>query len=146
MIFYLNWHRNQQGSKSKATYLLNKKSTFYFNLCQFLCQLRYKFIQYLILRLQSMVQWARVVQNMLALIGSEIALCKSAIQYIKPALFNFNLTGLYLAPFAIDRAFSYFPIVQLSFFCILLQYQGSTTSPCIIYCKYGSLTNRLCLN
>ena len=54
MSFYLNWHRNQEGSKSKATYLLNKKLTFNFNHSQFLCQLRQKLIQYLISKQQSM--------------------------------------------------------------------------------------------
>ena len=64
MSFYLNWHRNQEGSKLKATYLLNKKLTFNFNHSQFLCQLRQKFIQYLILKLQSMVKWSQEGQSM----------------------------------------------------------------------------------
>ena len=95
MNLYLNWHRNQQGLKQNICFLLSKYLAFDFDPCQFLYQLRQKIIQYLILKLQSMVQWARVGQNMLALLGSEIALWKRAIQYIRWALFNFNLTGLY---------------------------------------------------
>ena len=73
LSFYLNQHRNQEGSKLKATYLLDKKLTFNFNHSQFLCQLRQKFIHYLILKLHSLPRWRSVGWSVLALIGSKIA-------------------------------------------------------------------------
>ena len=60
MNFYLDWHWNQERSKLKATYLLNKKLTFNFNHSQFLCQLRQKFIQHLNLKFHSIPKWNSV--------------------------------------------------------------------------------------
>ena len=55
-------------------YLLNKKCTFNFDPSQFLCQLRFKFIQHLNLKLQSMVKKGFEGWSLLALLGGKKAL------------------------------------------------------------------------
>ena len=72
MNFYLNWHRNCERSEFELSNLLNKKHMFNFDLSQFLCQLRQKFIQYLILKLQSMPKWNSEDQNMVARGGPKL--------------------------------------------------------------------------
>ena len=74
MNFYLNWHRKYEGSKLEGSYLLHKKRRFNFDPSQFLCQLRQKFIQYLILKLQSMVKKGSEGWCVLAPLGGKITL------------------------------------------------------------------------
>ena len=95
MNFYLNWHRNYTWSKLKVCFLLSKYQSSSYDHVQFLCQLRQKFIQYLILKLLSIVKRDAKGQRMLAFLCGKTALSIWANQYIKWALFNFNLTGLY---------------------------------------------------
>ena len=56
MNFYLNWRRNYTWLKLEVCFLLSKYQSSSFDHAQFLCQLRQKFIQYLILKLLSMVK------------------------------------------------------------------------------------------
>ena len=83
MNFYLKWHRNYAWSKLELRYLLNKKQTSNFDHAQFLHQLRQKFIQYLILKLQSIVKKGGKGQRMFAFLCSKIALCSWDFWYIK---------------------------------------------------------------
>ena len=56
MSLYLNLGGDYAWSKLELQNLLNKRQTLNFDHAQFPCQLRDKFIQYLILKLQSMVK------------------------------------------------------------------------------------------
>ena len=94
MNFYLKWRRNYTWSKLELRYLLNKKQTSNFDHAQFLRQLRQKFIQYLILKLQSIVKKGGKGQRMFAFLCSKIALCSWDFQYIKWALLQQNLQAL----------------------------------------------------
>ena len=58
---YLNWHRKYERSKLRCIHLLNKKGTLNFDLLYFQCQLRYRFIQYLILKVSLVVLRMKVV-------------------------------------------------------------------------------------
>ena len=95
MHFYLKWHRNYAWSKLELRYLLNKKQTSNFDHAQFLHQLRQKFIQYLILKLQSIVKKGGKGQRMFAFLCSKIALCIWDFQYIKWGLSILICTPLY---------------------------------------------------
>ena len=66
----------------EVCFLLSKYQSSSFDHVQFLCQLRQKFIQYLILKLLSMVKRDAKGQRMLAFLHGKIALCSCAIQYI----------------------------------------------------------------
>ena len=94
MNFYLNWHRNCTWSKLKVCFLLSKYQSSSYDHVQFLCQLRQKFIQQLILKLLSIVKRDAKGQRMLAFLRSKTALCKRAIQYIKPALSEQKFSAL----------------------------------------------------
>ena len=96
MHFYLKWHRNYAWSKLELRYLLNKKQTSNFDHAQFLHQLRQKFIQYLILKLQSIVKKGGKGQRMFAFLCSKIALCIWDFQYIKWGLSILICTPLYI--------------------------------------------------
>ena len=95
MNFYLNWHRNYTWSKLKVCFLLSKYQSSSYDHVQFLCQLRQKFIQQLILKLLSIVKRDAKGQRMLAFLRSKTALCKWDIQYIKPALSEQKFSALY---------------------------------------------------
>ena len=95
MHFYLKWHRNYAWSKLELRYLLNKKQTSNFDHAQFLRQLRQKFIQYLILKLQSIVKKGGKGQRMFAFLCSKIALSIWYFQYIKWGLWKQKLPALY---------------------------------------------------
>ena len=56
MSLYLNWNKNYAWSNLELLNSLNGKQTSNFDYVQFLCQLEEKLIQYLILKLQSMVK------------------------------------------------------------------------------------------
>ena len=71
MHFYLKWHRNYAWSKLELRYLLNKKQTSNFDHAQFLHQLRQKFIQYLISKLQSIVKKGGKGQRMFTFLCSK---------------------------------------------------------------------------
>ena len=96
MNFYLNWRRNYTWSNLEACFLLSKYQSSSYDHVYFLCQLRQKFIQQLILKLLSIVKRDAQGQRMLAFLHSKTALCKRAIQYIKPALFEQKFSALYL--------------------------------------------------
>ena len=81
MNFYLNWHRNYTWSKLEVCFLLSKYQSSSYNHAQFLCQLRQKFIQYLILKLLSIVKRDAKGNRILAFLYSKIALCIWAFQY-----------------------------------------------------------------
>ena len=51
-VTYIDWHRNYAWSKLELLNLHDKKQIVNFDHAQLLCQLRYKLIQYLILKLQ----------------------------------------------------------------------------------------------
>ena len=68
MKFYLNRHKNCEKVKLNMCFLLSKFESSNSDLSQFLCQLRQKFIQYLILKLQSMPKWNSEDQNVVALL------------------------------------------------------------------------------
>ena len=53
---YLNWHLKYERSKLRRLNVVNKNRTFNFDLSYFRCQLRYRFTQYLILRLISGIE------------------------------------------------------------------------------------------
>ena len=57
MTLYLKGHQKYSWSKLKVLFLLSKSRTFNFDLLYFWCSLRYKVIQYLILKLSIMVYW-----------------------------------------------------------------------------------------
>ena len=97
MRFCINWHRNYALSNLELQYLLNKNQTSKFDHAYFLCQLRLKFIQYLILKLHSIQKWRSEGSSMLALLGSKIALSILDVYYKKWILFCFILTALYIA-------------------------------------------------
>ena len=82
MNFYLNWYRNYAWSNFEVCFLLSKYQSSSFDHAQFLCQLRQKFIQYLILKLLSMVKRDAKGQRMLAFLCGKIASSNWAIQYI----------------------------------------------------------------
>ena len=94
MDFYLNWRRNYAWSKLEVYFLLSKYRSSSFDHAQFLCHLRQKCIQYLILKLQSIVKEDRKGQRMFAFLCSKIALCSWDFQYIKWALLQQNLQAL----------------------------------------------------
>ena len=96
MNFYLKWQRNYTWSKLELRYLLNKKQTSNFDHAQFLRQLRQKFIQYLILKLQSIVKKGGKGQRMFAFLCSKIALSIWYFQYIKWGLWKQKLPALQL--------------------------------------------------
>ena len=96
MNFYLNWRRNYTWSNLEACFLLSKYQSSSYDHVQFLCQLRQKFIQQLILKLLSIVKRDAKGQRMLAFLRSKTALCKWAIQYIKPALSEQKFSALYI--------------------------------------------------
>ena len=96
MNFYLNWCRNYAWSKLEVCFLLSKYRSSSFDHAQFLCHLRQKCIQYLILKLQSIVKKGGKGQRMFAFLCSKIALCSWDFQYIKWALLQQNLQALYL--------------------------------------------------
>ena len=98
MNFYLNWRRNYAWSKLEVCFLLSKYRSSTFDHAQFLCHLRQKCIQYLILKLQSIVKKGGKGQRMFAFLCSKIALCSWDFQYIKWALLQQNLQALYLSP------------------------------------------------
>ena len=52
---YLNWHRKYERSKLKVPFVLSKFKRFNFDLLYFWCQLRYRFTQYLILKVSLVV-------------------------------------------------------------------------------------------
>ena len=52
---YLNWHQKYKSSKFRRLNFLNKNETFKFDLLYFRCQLRYRFTQYLILKVSLVV-------------------------------------------------------------------------------------------
>ena len=79
--FYFNCHRNYEWSYLELLYLLNKKHNSNFDHAYFLCQLRQKLIQYLILKLLSMVKWNTKGQSNLVLLCIKTALCIWAVQY-----------------------------------------------------------------
>ena len=97
MNFYLNWRRNYAWSKLEVCFLLSKYRSSSFDHAQFLCHLRQKCIQYLILKLQSIVKKGGKGQRMFAFLCSKIALCSWDFQYIKWALLQQNLQALYFA-------------------------------------------------
>ena len=99
MNFYLNWHRNYAWSNFEVCFLLSKYQSSSFDHAQFLCQLRQKFIQYVILKLLSIVKRDAKGQRMLAFLRSKTALCKWDIQYIKPALSQQKFSLLQLSRF-----------------------------------------------
>ena len=72
MILYLIWYRNYAWSNLELLNLLHKKQTPNFDHAQFLCQLRQKLLQYLILKLQSMVKQYNKDQSMLALLKTAL--------------------------------------------------------------------------
>ena len=92
--FYLNQHRNYAWSKLELQYLLNKNQTSKFDHAQFLCQLRLKFIQFFILKLQSMVKLYAKGQRMLAFLRNKTALLSWAVKYIKLALVKQQFSAL----------------------------------------------------
>ena len=94
MNFYLNWCRNYAWSKLEVCFLLSKYRSSSFDHAQFLCHLRQKCIQYLILKLQSIVKKGGKGQRMFAFLCSKIALCSWDFQYIKWALLQQNLQAL----------------------------------------------------
>ena len=94
MNFYLNWRRNYAWSKLEVCFLLSKYRSSSFDHAQFLCHLRQKCIQYLILKLQSIVKKGGKGQRMFAFLCSKIALCSWDFQYIKWALLQQNLQAL----------------------------------------------------
>ena len=96
MNFYLNWRRNYTWSKLEACFLLSKYQSSSYDHAQFLCQLRLKLVQYVILKLLSIVKRDAKGQRMLAFLRSKTALCKWDIQYIKPALSKQKFSSLYL--------------------------------------------------
>ena len=61
MNLYLNWHRKYKRSKLRVPFLLSKFRHFNFDLSYFRCQLRYRFIQYLILKISLVVLRMKVV-------------------------------------------------------------------------------------
>ena len=95
MNFYLNWHRNYAWSKLGVCFLLSKYRSSSFDHAQFLCHLRQKCIQYLILKLQSIVKKGGKGQRMFAFLCSKIALCIWDFQYIKWGLSILICTPLY---------------------------------------------------
>ena len=95
MNFYLNWHRSQEGSKLNLRFFLGKSQSSGFDHAQFLHQLRQKFIQYLILKLQSIVKNGGKGQRMFSFLCSKIALSSWDFQYIKWALLKQQLSALY---------------------------------------------------
>ena len=52
---YLNWHRKYERSNLRRLNRLNKNGTLNFDLSYFRCQLRYRFTQYLILKVSLVV-------------------------------------------------------------------------------------------
>ena len=96
MNFYLNWRRNYAWSKLEVCFLLSKSRSSSFDHAQFLHQLRQKFIQYLILKLQSIVKKGGKGQRMFAFLCSKIALCIWDFQYIKWGLSILICTPLYM--------------------------------------------------
>ena len=74
MSLYLTQHRNYTWYKLELLNSLNGKQTSNFDYVQFLCQLEEKLIQYLILKLQSMVKWTGGGKSMMTLLGSKMVL------------------------------------------------------------------------
>ena len=99
MNFYLNWHRNCERSMFEQSNLLNKKCMFNFDLSQFFCQLRQKFVQYLISKLHSMLKYKLEDQSVMAHLHSKMALSIWADYYIKLGLFKQELQALYMHKF-----------------------------------------------
>ena len=60
MNLYLNWHRKYKRSKLRVPFLLSKFRHLNFDLSYFRCQLRYSFIQYLILKVSLVVLRVKV--------------------------------------------------------------------------------------
>ena len=58
---YLNWQRKYERSKLRVPFLLSKFRHLNFDLSYFRCQLRYRFIQYLILKVSLVVLRMKVV-------------------------------------------------------------------------------------
>ena len=95
MSFYLNWHRNQARSKLNMHLFLRKVESSIFNLALFLCQFRQKFIQCLILKLQSMVKLAFKDQSEVVLLYWITPWSIQAIYYINCVLSRLFFQALY---------------------------------------------------
>ena len=86
MNFYLNWCRSYVRLKLKACFLLSEFGSSKFDLSQFLCQLRQKVEQYLILKLQSILKWSLKGWSLMAFLFPTKLGQKQAICFIKPGL------------------------------------------------------------
>ena len=93
MILKGDWKYDR--SKLKLLNSLNKNRTFIFDLLYFWCPLRYRVIQYLILKLSYVVLLSQEGYVLAVLLSCVKSSWKKPFYYIKRLLSNLILTGLY---------------------------------------------------
>ena len=101
--FYLNLYRNYEWSKLSIHFLSSKFQSFNFDLSQFLNQLRYKFVLYLILKLQSIVNLSQEGKSMEALLYCKTPGQKLVIYFINCVILILFLAPLYTIPICMKQ-------------------------------------------